>query len=182
MISKSTLAGLLVLGLLAAGVYWARSGRSAATAPPGQETSAAREAVVDDGQLPDATLRDASAMAGDLEVVLSLSPQPPVAFARTRVRVAGFAAADRKPGDVGRAASGTPLDLDRVRVSFEMTMPMGDHRSLLRPGPDGWHEGEVLLPLCASGKRRWYATVEGTVAGRPVKVRFRLDLSPPSGS
>ena len=58
-------------------------------------------------------------------------------------------------------------------------MPMGDHRYSLVPAADGWQEAEVVLPLCPSGKRRWFATVEGTVAGQPRTARFRLDLTPP---
>jgi len=71
------------------------------------------------------------------------------------------------------------MALEGGRISFEMTMPMGDHRYSLVPGDDGWQEAEVTLPRCMSGKRRWYATVEGTVAGRPRSARFRLDLSAP---
>jgi len=67
-----------------------------------------------------------------------------------------------------------------ARISFEMTMPMGDHRYSPVPGRDGWQEADVVLPLCQSGKRRWYATVEGIVAGRLRTARFRLDLAPPA--
>jgi hypothetical protein len=95
-----------------------------------------------------------------------VTPNPPVAFAKTRVRVRA---------EVG----GAPVVLDGGRVSFEMSMPMGDHRYVLVPGEDGWQEADVVLPLCPSGKRRWFATVEGTVAGRPRTARFRLDLEPP---
>jgi hypothetical protein len=31
-------------------------------------------------------------------------------------------------------------------VSFEMTMPMGDHRYALVPGEEGWLEAAVVLP------------------------------------
>lgn len=181
MISRSTLAGLLVLGLLAVGVYWARSSRSTAPVSAELPPPAAVQAVADDDRVPDATLRDTSARIGNLAVVLSLSPRPPVAFATTRVRLAAFAVAEDEPRGRAASPSGAPLALSDVHISFEMTMPMGDHRPTLRPGPDGWYEGEVVLPLCASGKRRWYATVEGTTAGRPFAARFRLDLSPPSG-
>ncbi len=66
------------------------------------------------------------------------------------------------------------------RISFEMTMPMGDHRYSLVPAADGWQEAEVVLPVCGSGHRRWFATFEGTVAGQPRTARFLLDLTPPS--
>ena len=64
-------------------------------------------------------------------------------------------------------------------VSFEMKMPMGDHRYTLVAGTDGWQQAEVVLPFCPSGNPRWYAIVEGTVAGTPVTARFRLDLTTP---
>ena len=116
--------------------------------------------------MPDVTLADGSVDAGDVRITLSLTPQPPIAFAKMRVRV--------------RAESGgTPVTLEGGRVSFEMTMPMGDHRYSLVPADQGWQTAEAVLPLCPSGKRRWFATVEGTVAGRPRTARFRLDLAAP---
>jgi hypothetical protein len=69
--------------------------------------------------------------------------------------------------------------LESGRISFEMTMPMGDHRYSLIPADEEWQTADVLLPLCSSGTRRWFATVEGTVAGRPRTARFRLDLAVP---
>ncbi len=100
----------------------------------------------------------------DVRVTLSVSPRPPTAFAKQRVRV--------------RVESGgVPLALDGGRISFEMAMPMGDHRYALVAGRDGWQEAEVVLPVCTSGNPRWYAIVEGTVAGRPTTARFRLDVT-----
>jgi len=120
-----------------------------------------------DDALPDVTLADGSADAGEgVRITLSLNPQPPVAFAKTKVRVRV-------------EAGGSPVRLDAGRISFEMTMPMGDHRYSLVPGTDGWQEAEVILPRCMSGKRRWYATVEGMVGGQPRTARFRFDLAPP---
>ena len=64
-----------------------------------------------------------------------------------------------------------------ARVSFEMRMPMGEHRYLLLPGPDGWLEADVMLPMCTSGDPRWFATVEGSTSdGRAVRARYQLDL------
>jgi len=129
-------------------------------------TASARQAEGDDA-LPDVTLADGSADAGEgVRITLSLNPQPPVAFAKTLVRVRA-------------EAGGSVVDLAGGRISFEMTMPMGDHRYLLVPGEGGWQEAEVILPRCMSGKRRWYATVEGMVGGQPRTARFRLDLAPP---
>jgi len=172
---NSTLIGIVVLGVVAAGVWWARPPSpavghlppaSARQAPSMSPTASARQAEGDDA-LPDVTLADGSADAGEgVRITLSLNPQPPVAFAKTKVRVRV-------------EAGGSPVRLDAGRISFEMTMPMGDHRYSLVPGTDGWQEAEVILPRCMSGKRRWYATVEGMVGGQPRTARFRFDLAPP---
>ncbi len=169
---NSTLIGVVVLALVATGVFWVRS-RTAGTGtvPAGQTAlSAAGQGVstpaAGDEALPDVTLAEGTANAGGVRITLSLSPNPPVAFAKMRVRVRA-------------EAGGSPVDLEGGRVSFEMSMPMGDHRYSLVPGADGRQEADVTLPLCPSGKRRWYATVEGTVAGRPRTARFRLDLASP---
>jgi len=172
--SRSTLLGLVVLALVAAGVYWVRlrppspSAAHSPTASAGQAPSASAPLgqSPSDETMPDVTLADGSVDAGDVRITLSLTPQPPVAFAKMRVRV-------RADTD------GTPVTLEGGRVSFEMTMPMGDHRYSLVSAVGGWQEAEVTLPLCPSGKRRWYATVEGTVGGRPRMARFRLDLAVP---
>jgi hypothetical protein len=185
MVNRSTVVGLLALALVGAGVFWARSRPPslpaghlpAATAGQAPRSSAAAEAA-DDESLPGATLADATVTAGDVRITLSLSPQPPVAFAKFRVRVSAFALAPPAPASA-KATADERLVIEGGRVVFEMTMPMGDHRYSLVPGAEGWQEAEVVLPLCQSGKRRWYATVEGTIAGRPVTARFRLDLAPP---
>jgi hypothetical protein len=156
---RSTLLGLVVLGLVVAGVFWVRF------RPMSSGAASARQEASDEA-IPDATFADATADAGDVRITLSIAQRPPVALAKTRVRV--------------RAESGgSPVVLDAGGISFQMTMPMGDHRYTLVSGEDGWQEAEVVLPLCQSGKRRWYATVEGAVAGRPRTARFRLDLNPP---
>jgi hypothetical protein len=164
--SRSTLIGLVALALVAAGVWWPRPPSPAVGHLP---PASARQTPSPEGDdaLPDVTLADGSADAGEgVRITLSLNPQPPVAFATTKVRVRV-------------EAGGSPVRLEAGMVSFEMTMPMGDHRYSLLAGQDGWQEAEVVLPRCLSGKRRWYATVEGTVAGEPRTARFRLDLKPP---
>jgi hypothetical protein len=158
---KTTLLGMALLAVLAAGAWWARSpSPTAATAP------AALGEISGNDDLPDLTLAAATADAGGVRITLSLSPNPPVAFATTRVRVRA-------------EAGGSPVLLDGGRIRFEMAMPMGDHRYSLVAGEGGWQEADVVLPLCGSGQRRWYATVEGTVGGQPRTARFRLDLAPP---
>ena len=147
--------GLVVLGLVIAGVFW---GRARSTLPSAGDDS-----------LPDVTLADTSVDAGDVRFTFSIAQRPPVAMAKTRIRVRAESA-------------GAPVVLDGGRIVFEMTMPMGDHRYSLVPGEGGWQEAEVVLPLCKSGKRRWHATIEGAVAGRPRTARVRLDLTPPGSA
>ena len=152
--TRDTLLGLVVLGLVLGGVFWARGrGRQV----PGSVSQSA---------VPDVTLADGAVDSGEVRVILSVTPQPPVAFEKNRFRV--------------RVESrGEPVVLDDGRISFEMKMPMGDHRYTLVPGSDGWQEAEVVLPLCRSGNPRWYAVVEGANAGEPVAARFQLDLTKP---
>ena len=139
---------------------------SAASAGQGPAASSPTGESSSDDALPDVTLADGSVDAGGVRIILSLMPQPPVAFAKMRVRVRA-------------EEGGDPVAVEGGRVSFEMTMPMGDHRYSLVPGVGGGRRPRSSSRLCPSGKRRWYATVEGTVAGRPRTARFRLDLAPP---
>ena len=84
------------------------------------------------------------------------------------------------PASATTAAVGTSAEvLTDGRIWFEMKMPMGDHRYTLVAGQDGWYDAEVVLPFCPSGNPRWYANVEGTVDGRRIATRFRLDLTKP---
>jgi hypothetical protein len=157
----------VILGLVLAGSAWVRfrpsrsSGTAAGLAPAAQGES-----------IPDVTARDASVVSGGLRVVLSVSPRPPVAFSDMQVRVRAEAAGPAS------ALPARAITLDDATVTFEMSMPMGDHRYTLVRGKDGWLEATVVLPLCGSGDPHWFATVEGTVAGRRRAARFRLDLRP----
>jgi hypothetical protein len=173
---NSTLLGLVLLALVGAGIFWARSRPPSPTGghPP---TSSARQGEGDDA-LPDVTLAPGSVDLDDVRVTLSLSPQPPVAFAKFQVRVTALGPDPTVASPAGNGAR-WPLAIKDGQVTFEMTMPMGEHRYSLLPAGRGGYEADVVLPLCSSGKRRWYATVEGTAAGRPVTARFRLDLAPP---
>jgi hypothetical protein len=143
----------------------------ATASPPSPQGRSVAAAMVEHGQgdeaWADVTAADATVDAGGVGITFSIASRPAVALAEMRVRI--------------RAESrGSAVALEGTRISFEMTMPMGDHRYSLVPGKDGWQEAEVVLPLCRSGKRRWFATVEGTAAGRLRSARFRLDLAPPS--
>jgi hypothetical protein len=171
---RDVVLGLVILALLGLGVYWAR-GRSVTpehseTAAPSAARAAGDAAPASSAvSPPDVTRSDGTVDLGDIRIVLSLDPKPPVAFAKFRARVQV-----RTTGEAG-----APTPLESGRVYFEMSMPMGDHRYSLLPAADGWHEADVVLPLCASGDRRWFATVEGVVAGRPRVARFQLSLAPP---
>lgn len=164
---RDTLLGLLVLGLVAAGVLWAR-GRNRPRETGPVDAAPDRQAVdpAAEAALPDVTLADASVDLGDAKVVLS-ADRPVVAFAKSRFRV--------RAEKGGRA-----VPIGDGSLSFEMAMPMGDHRYALVGGEDGWHVAEVVLPMCGSGKRTWFATVEGNVGGGPRTARFRIDLTPPA--
>jgi hypothetical protein len=168
-----TIAGVLVLLLLGAGVYWVRSrnapspGSPAATAHaaaapttlgPGQTLSA-------DEALPDLSKGRAAGMSGDVMFVATLEPHPPVAFAPFRLTLRAEVA-------------GAPSAILDGKVAFEMVMPMGDHRYALQPQPDGTLQADVTLPMCMSGNPRWFATVEGVAGGVVRTVKFRLDLVP----
>ena len=171
--TRSTLIGLVVLGLVAAGVFWVRSPSPSVEHLP---TASARQAS-DDEALPDVTLADASVDDGNVRMTLSLDPKPPVAFGTIRVRVSAFALSPSTSASAEVSADRLQ-SLEGGRIAFEMAMPMGDHRYSLVAGADGWQEAEVVLPSCPSGKRRWYATVRGTVAGQLRSARFRFDLAP----
>lgn len=161
---RDTLLGLLVLAAVLGGFLWARSRSGAATPPAGVPGNAPAAAPVDPANLPDATLADASLDLGDVRVVLS-ADRPVVAFAKSRFRV-------RAEKD------GQAVPIGDGHLSFEMAMPMGDHRYALVGGEDGWQVAEVVLPMCKSGKRTWFATLEGNVAGQPRTAGFRIDLTP----
>lgn len=173
--TRDTLVGLIVLGLVIAGVVWVRgvqrSGPSASAerlGPP-PEPLRARSSPDTDAATPDVTVADGVVDVADLRVTLSVAPRPPVAFAKTQFRV--------------RVESrGTPVVPEGGRISFEMTMPMGNHRYTLVAGEGGWQEAEVVLPFCKSGNPRWHALVEGTVGGRPFAARFRVDLTRPGAA
>jgi hypothetical protein len=125
---RELIVGLALLAVLAAGAWWARSPSPTAATDPAAVAPAAG-----DGALPDVTLAEGTADAGGVRITLSVTPNPPVALATFRVRVRA-------------EASGSPVTIEAGRVSFEMAMPMGDHRYSLVPGGDGWLEAAVVLP------------------------------------
>jgi hypothetical protein len=159
--TKETIAGLLVLAVLGAGVYWVR-------VRPARTAAEATAPAASSGETspPDVTMTTASVEIGDTRITMELEPKPPVAYAPMHVRV--------RTERHGQAV--VPGD---AKVSFEMVMPMGDHRYAFVAGADGWLDADVTLPLCPFGDRRWFATVEWTADGQLQAARFRLDLWPP---
>jgi hypothetical protein len=125
---KSMLVGMALLALLAAGAWWARS--PSPTAAPAPNAAALAPG---DEAFPDVTLAAGTADVGGVRITLSVMPNPPVALATFRVRVRA-------------EANGSPAPIEAGRVSFEMAMPMGDHRYALVPGQAGWQEAAVVLP------------------------------------
>lgn len=116
--------------------------------------------------VPDVSRADATLDLEDVRILVSAGPRPLLAFARNRFR---FRA----------EAGGAPVALADAVVSFTMSMPMGDHRHALVPASDGWQEAEAVLPLCPSGKRRWFGRLDFTVGGRARSARFAFDLAAP---
>ncbi len=123
--NRDVVLGLVVLALVGLGVYWAR-GRSVTpehsqTAAPSTAWAAGDAAPASAAvSPPDVTQSDGTVNLGDVRIVLSLDPKPPVAFAKFRARVQARASGE----------GGGPTPLESGRVYFEMTMPMGDHRVL----------------------------------------------------
>jgi hypothetical protein len=146
--------GLVILGLLIIGVFWARDARH------GPEFAAAGG-----GAAPDVTLEDRTVDLGDVRLTLSIVPRPVTALARHRYRIR-------------IECDGAVLPVEDGRLSFAMDMPMGDHRYTLVAGPDGWYEADVTLPICQSGRHRWSATVDGRAGGERRRATFLVDVGP----
>ena len=176
--SRSTLVGLVVLVLLVAGGYWARR----IEAPDGRYLPNTGGCVAgsraEGAELPDITRGGCYVDAQDVRVFVSVTPQPPVAFSAFTIRVTAEALNPgiAEPPVWPRMPS---LPIDGSRISFAMSMPMGEHRYSLLKSDEGWYEASVVLPLCPSGDRRWIATIEGDVANRPRTARVALQLAPP---
>lgn len=158
-----TVLGLAVAAALAAAVLVVRERHAARDTSPQAAPGGAPAAGV-----PDVSRADATLDLGDVRIAVSAGPRPLLAFSRNRFRFRADSA-------------GAPAALGGAVVSFTMAMPMGDHRHPLVPAPDGWHEAEAVLPLCPSGKRRWFGTLDVTLAGRARSARFAFDLQTPSG-
>jgi hypothetical protein len=150
-----TVVGLAVVAGLAAAYLAVR-----------ERQSPAAERATPAGELADVTRADAVIDVGDFRLRVSAGPRPLRALAPNRFRF-------RAEG------AGGPRALEGAVVSFTMEMPMGDHRHPLVAAADGWQEAEAALPVCLSGRRRWFGTLGFTLDGRPRSARFAFDLTPP---
>lgn len=154
-----TALGLVVVAAIATTALVVRL-RQAPDAPP------AGGAAVPLADVPDVSHADVVLDLGDLRIHVSAGPRPLLAFTRNRFRIR----AER---------GGTPVELGGAVLSFTMTMPMGDHRYELAPAGAGWQQAEAVLPLCPSGKRRWFGRLDFTLEGQARSARFAFDLQPP---
>jgi len=174
----AALLGLAAFCVVVVAAFWMGSRPSTPAATPVTVPAAASAGSGDDA-VPDITNADGVSDAGGVRITVSLEPRPPAALAAFKVRVFASVLASTDPASAMLSPRKlVPFEAGRIR--FEMTMPMGEQRYSLVPGPQGAQEAAVVLPACSSGDRRWYATVEGTVAGQPRIARFRLDLARPS--
>lgn len=148
-----TVVGLAVVVAIAAAAVAVRQRQAARDGAPAAD-------------VPDVSRADATLDLGDVRILASAGPRPLLALARNRFR---FRA----------EAGGAPVALADAVVSFTMSMPMGDHRHALVAASDGWQEAEAVLPLCPSGKRRWFGRLDFTVGGRTRSARFAFDLAAP---
>jgi nitrogen fixation protein FixH len=109
----------------------------------------------------DAGQRSCAADAGDVRVVLELSPRPPVPLRDLEAAVR-------------LTRAGAPVTGASVEVLLSMPgMYMGENRIALAPGADGRHAGKGPLLRCASGRRDWVAEVVARLpGGTEARARF----------
>jgi hypothetical protein len=109
----------------------------------------------------DAGVRLCAADAGDVRVVLDLSPHPPVPL---------------KEIDVAVQLSRGGVPLAGAEVAVEISMPgmfMGENRIPMRAVGDGRYVGKGALLRCTSGRRDWLAEVVVRVpGGGETRARF----------
>ncbi|MGM0679310.1 MAG: hypothetical protein ACQESY_05525 [Pseudomonadota bacterium] len=71
-------------------------------------------------------------------------------------------------------------ELDQVTLDLDMTdMDMGRNRFKLSPAGDGIWRGELLLPICVTGRVDWQISVQVDSEGRRYTAQFPLTVSQP---
>ncbi|MDR9435741.1 MAG: hypothetical protein RI563_02605 [Thiohalophilus sp.] len=69
-------------------------------------------------------------------------------------------------------------ELDQVTLDLDMTdMDMGRNRFKLSPAGDGIWRGELLLPICVTGRVDWQVRVQLDTAGRRYEAVFPLNVT-----
>lgn len=153
----------VVLSLMLIGAFWMHSrGRVGESSKPESRDGAALATV---NAAPDLTLGRAQAAAGDVRLLLEVSPTPPRALHELVFLVRA-------------EAGGQIVPIDGGQIAFDMSMPMGNHRYALAASDGSARQAEVVLPPCMSGNTEWFATVDAHVKGKPVSARFRFALAP----
>jgi hypothetical protein len=159
---RDLILGVLLVVVIAAGVYWV-SHRGASEVPERGAGSTSAGSAID---LPDLSLGDARLEVDGL-VVRVEGTRPIRAFEQNRLlfRFEGTDGSDRP--------------VEEAVVSFTMKMEMGRNRYTLVPSSrEGWLQADFVLPACPSGNRRWYGNLTFAVSGRPLRTGFQFDLEP----
>ena len=162
--------GVLVAVALVVGVYLARQAREATgEAPPAaaEPVDDAPGDAVPEGLVPDVTREDGAFRSGGLTVHVAVPARPIKAYEETTYRL--------QVTD----ASGGAVALDAGIVKFNMSMDMGRHHYALEPaGTPGRYTVKAPIPMCPSGKVRWYGNMELTVDGAVHEGSFQFDITP----
>lgn len=102
-----------------------------------------------------ATLPD----GGHLEFTLAPQPVPQLKPLNLELRITG--------------SSARALEVDFSGVN----LPMAFNRADLTPGNEDSYTGQAILPLCASGRMEWHATVRLEDGKRQIYVPFRFETA-----
>lgn len=146
------LIAVVIIGALAAVGYWF-GGRSGATDPDANLTNLS----VESGEC-EVYPAGCAAHGPGLELKLRFLDQPS-ALLPTAIEL----------------SSSAPLS--SAAVDFEMvSMNMGLNRYRLEPDNTGMYRAQVMLPVCASGRRDWIARVRAVSDGRSYLAEFPFEV------
>ena len=151
-----TSAGRRAVLLLAALVAMPLIARAGSPSPRGEVF------VIDYSADRDLTAADRGVAVDGLAVTASMS-RPPAALKPIAFRV------EIRNGEAAADATG-------VELAFNMKMDMGRRAVALQRDGAAWR-GEVTLPPCVMGGKRWYARLRFTAGGRAHETVFLFDLS-----
>jgi hypothetical protein len=161
--------GLTVAATLVVGIYFARQAREAAgEAPPTGTEAVADESQdeISEGLVPDVTREDGIFRVGGIHVQVVIPTRPIKAYEETAYR---FRFED---------AGGKALALEAGKVKFNMSMDMGRHHYALEAAEDGWYVAKAPIPMCPSGKVRWYGNMDFSIDGAAYVGGFQFDIEP----